>query len=74
MEKIEVKVLGTEGDEVITLASEIALALRLVGFRVSTCGNVKGKTSNRIAQTERVKRLTSSDHNHIKITCEQSHA
>jgi phage FluMu protein gp41 len=71
--KVEVKIVGDVCNDVLTIASEIAQALRLLGFKITTCGDIKGKTSNRVAQTERVRVLTSSEHNHIKITCEQLH-
>lgn len=68
MINVAVKVIGQAGNEIPTVASEIALALRLTGFKVSIAGKLEKETSK--SQTKRVKELVSSDH-HIFITWEQ---
>jgi hypothetical protein len=68
MNNVAVKVIGQAGNEVPTVASEIALALRLAGFKVSIAGKLAKETPK--SQTKRVKELISSDH-HIFITWEQ---
>ena len=68
MINVAVKVIGQAGSKIPTIASEIALALRLTGFKVSVAGKIERETSK--SQTKRVKELVASDH-HIFITWEQ---
>ena len=68
MPNIAVKVIGQAGEDVPTIASEIALALRLAGFKVSVAGKPKRGIS--LSQTKRVKELITSDCS-IFITYEQ---
>ena len=69
MNKIEVKVSGHVGNGVMTIASEIALALRLVGFKTTLSSKIKGERLSSKSQTKRVKELVASEN--IHITCEQ---
>jgi hypothetical protein len=68
MINVAVKVIGQAGFGIPTMASEIALTLRLAGFKVSVAGKPERKESK--SQTTRVKELITSDH-HIFITYEQ---
>ena len=69
---IEVKVIGHVGEGVPTIASEIAQALRLLGFKVTIGGKLKKEVpQGSLSQTKRVKAMVSSIENHIKIICEQ---